>query len=313
MSNRIVVTGGGGFIGVPTVRALLREGHEVIAYDSFVTGHRDRLPQHPDLRIVEGDIRDQEGLNRALQRARVVVQLAAKHFIPWCVANPAETLDVNVIGLQRVLDAATRRDVELVVFASTADVYVPSTSAHAETSATGPGNVYGTSKLFGEALLHDWRERQGSRAAVARLFNVYGPGETNPHVLPEVIDHLRHGNDLPLGNVRPRRDYVYVDDVAAAFGALVGSQANDLVVNVGTGVASSVTDLVSHLKLLTGRPLRVLTDPERVRPTDRPHLQADISRLHSLFPTLRPRALDVGLADLVAHEGVVSIAGATSS
>lgn len=304
MRDRIVVTGGGGFIGPPTVRALLRGDNEVVVYDSFVTGHRDRLPEHPDLHVIEGDIRDDGALGTALSGATVVVHLAAKHFIPWCLANPAETLEVNVVGFQRVLDAAAGRGVERIVFASTADVYVPSSRPHTERSATGPGNVYGTSKLFGEALLHEWRRQHGSSIAVARLFNVYGPGETNPHVLPEIMDHLRRGDDLPLGNTHPRRDYIYVDDVAEALCALAAFPSEELIVNVGSGNAVSVCDLVEQLRSLTGRPLRILTHPDRVRISDRPHLQADITKLRSLYPHLVARPLNLGLAELLAHEGL---------
>jgi UDP-glucose 4-epimerase len=307
----VLVTGGAGFVGIPTVGRLLSEGFSVVVADNFSIGSRQRLEAlgtGSSLEIVELDIRDAASTREAVGAFRpwAILHLAAIHFIPYCVAHPAETLAVNVTGLQHVLDAAKTADVRRFLFASTGDVYRGSPSPHAETDPTTPTNVYGASKLMGEWLLRFWRV--GGAAAdttVARLFNVYGPGETNAHVIPDILHMIRRGNTLPVGNLAPRRDYVYVDDVADILVQLLKFEGRDSIVNVGTGRSWRVDELITAIGAITGRPLHAETDARRLRPNDRENLQADISRLQSLLPRVTPRSLNEGLAQLLSAEGLL--------
>ncbi len=120
------------------------------------------------------------------------------------------------------------------MLASTGAVYEPSTAAHHETSPLAPDDVYGHSKLWSEQAVRLWERRTGVACGVARLFNVVGPGETNPHLVPEIVAQAASGDELRLGNLDSRRDYVYVDDVASGLHALAGHAAT---VNLGSGEA----------------------------------------------------------------------------
>jgi UDP-glucose 4-epimerase len=246
------------------------------------------------------DLTDRAATRSAITAIRPwgVIHLAARHFIPHCEAHPAETMAINVVGTQHVIESL-EPDVR-VVFASTADVYRPSLAPHTEADNVAPTGYYGLSKITAEHLVRLAYER-GLIAAprVARLFNVYGPGETNPHVIPDILDHMSRGDELPLGNLEPRRDYVFVEDVADAVVRLVELDGPEVVVNVGTGRSWSVTDLVDQLGEISGRSLRALADPAKVRPSDRPELRADNRRLTTLFPDFRFTPLSEGLCTLV--------------
>jgi UDP-glucose 4-epimerase len=311
--NRILVTGGGGFIGIPTVRKLLGRGADVVVLDNFAVGSRDRLEELSEmghLTILPVDLRDADAVRSAIRESDVsaVIHLAAIHFIPYCVSHPSETLAVNVLGTQHLLEALADSPVSRLVFASTGDVYVPATTAHREHDALGAGNVYGASKLMGEQLLalhsHD---RPSLEIVVARLFNTYGDGETNPHVLPDILAYMRAGDELPLGNTENRRDYVYVEDVAAALCELVAADLSERLttVNVGTGRSLSVDDLVERLRELTQRPLRIQTDPAKLRKSDRPTLQADTAKRQQLLPDLCFRDVPEGLRLTLEAEGLL--------
>jgi UDP-glucose 4-epimerase len=297
--TKVLVTGGAGFIGAPTCRELLRRGYEVVALDDYSTGSPDRLePLELEGRFtsVRVDLTDSDATRNAITAVRpsAVIHLAARHFIPHCEAHPSETMAINVLGTQHVIDAVgpdTR-----IVFASTADVYRPSATPHMEADDVAPVGYYGLSKITGEHLVRLAQQR-GLIAPprVARFFNVYGPGETNPHVLPDIFRHMGQGDDLALGNLEPRRDYVFVEDVADVVVRLVELDGPEVVVNVGTGRSWSVADLVEQLGAISGRPLRAVSDPGKLRSSDRPDLRADTRRIMTLFPDLQLTPLSEGL------------------
>lgn len=309
--RRALVTGGAGFIGSHLVARLLGQGCDVTVVDDLSNGrlrHVERFSAQRELHFVEGDIVDR-GLVRHLVRERepdVVYHLAALHFIPACVANPLETLRVNVLGTQAVLEALPSSAVKTFVFSSTADVYRPKGTPHAEGDPTAPQNIYGESKLCDERLL-DLARRQlpGLRFVVARLFNAYGPGETNPHVIPDILEAVRKGDVLPLGNVEARRDYVHCADVAEALVRLGGYQGACDVFNVGTGRETSVREIVALLGRILGRELTIARDEERFRSVDRPHLCADTSRLARELGWVPPIGIVEGLRDLLRAEGIL--------
>lgn len=304
----VLVTGAAGFVGVPTVQRLLEAGQPVVALDNYAVAGPDALAalaESPLLEVVEADVRDADALRDVCRQwaPKVVIHLAAMHFIPYCNAHPDETLAVNTVGLQNMLLAIEDPHEARFVFTSTGAIYTPALDPHREDSPALPMDVYGASKLVGEWLLEFQRAKTpGFSPRVARLFNVYGPGETNRHVLPDILGHTRRGDDLPLGNVEPKRDYVYVDDVADVLVGLLDGPEPPGPVNVGTGSSYSVVELVDTLRGITGRPLRILTDPERVRKSDRPNLQADTSRLRELFPWYMPISLEEGLRRTLAAE-----------
>jgi UDP-glucose 4-epimerase len=299
----VLVTGAAGFIGAPLVRELLRRGEHVVALDNFGVGARARLeapPPSDGLTIVTGDVRDRQAVRSAVSEAapRAVVHLAARHFIPWCEAHPDETVAVNVEGTRNVLEAAAGTG--RLVFASTGDVYAPANLPQRESGPSGPRGVYGQSKLEGERLVAAHHS-----ACSLRLFNVYGPGETNAHVLPTMFEQLRHGDTLRLGNLHTRRDYVFLDDVVTVIADLLDRPEAQDELNVGSGEAWSVGELVQRLRRITGRPLEVKVDPERVRASDRPVLVADVASLRTLLPELRVTHIDEGLRSTLLAESLL--------
>ena len=217
-------------------------------------------------------------------------------------------MSLNVLGTQCVLSAARAAAVPRFWLASTGDVYVPDERPHHETeSAVGPFNIYGVTKLMCEQLVAlEARERPDARFLVGRLFNLYGPRETNPHILPEVLGQLCADPSaaLRLGSLWPKRDLVPVADAARAVVAtLDAAPAGVTTVNVASGVAVSMQEVLDRIGELRGRPLAIETDPAKVRPVERRHLQADVARLRGLIGWAPHADLGRGLTELLAAEG----------
>jgi UDP-glucose 4-epimerase len=306
------VTGAAGFLGSHVVEHLLARGTPIVAVDDFSAGHESFLAAHlgkPGFTLAKQDIRDAAALQQLFQthRPSVVVHLAALHFIPACNADPARTVSLNVHGTQSVLSAARSVGAERFWFASTADVYAPNEQPHRESDTpVAPFNIYGLSKFMGEQLIAlEARTRPDARFVVGRLFNLYGPRETNPHILPEIFDQLRANPDatLLLGSLWPKRDLVPVSDAArAVIAVLDAAKPGVTTVNVGTGVAVSMQAVLDLIGELRGKPLRIETDPAKVRPVERGHLEADVTKLREQIGWVPHADLRRGLAELLAAE-----------
>jgi UDP-glucose 4-epimerase len=281
----ILVTGGAGFVGSWLVEELLgRAGAAQIAVlDNLFNGRREFVPDSPRVVFHECDLTVAEAVRHVVERTRpeVVFHLAALHFIPYCDAHPDQTLQVNVVGTQNLLEACRQHEPAALVAASTVAVYPVREGPNAEDDPAGPVDIYGLSKWFNEGQVELFSRRVRTKCAVARLSNVYGPRETNPHVIPEILDQIAEGWDqIALGNVKPKRDYIYASDVAEGLATIAARNDQRFrIYNLGTGQEYSVEEIVEHLAHISGRPLAISVAPDRVRASDRMHLVSDITRI----------------------------------
>jgi UDP-glucose 4-epimerase len=301
--DTVFVTGGAGFIGPHVVRRLLQGGSRVVSFDNYMTGSAQALSGEGEgLEIVKGDVRDLAQVTDALVRARpnAILHLAAIHYIPYCNAHPAEAMDVNVTGTFNLLQAAKDVGVTKVVMASSAAVYPIQDEACREDGPTGPTDIYGATKVALEALGQSFAAETGIPVTSARFFNVYGPGETNPHVIPDILAQLGGDGPVKLGNMTPKRDYVHVSDIADGLVALLGSDhAEHRAYNIGTGSEHSVSELIEVLSGAVGRDIEVVSEPGRKRRLDRQHLLSDISRMREEIGWEPRYTLQDGLRELV--------------
>jgi UDP-glucose 4-epimerase len=301
----ILVTGGCGFIGAGLVRRLLADGAQVLVVDNFHTAGLERLPTDPRLEIIEADVRHTDRVKEVFRRAGPdeVIHLAALHYIPYCDEHPIETLEVNARGTRSVIEAAVEVNISRFLLASSAAVYPISDAPSQETIPPAPVDVYGYSKWMAEAILQLTCRSHDLSAVALRLFNVYGPGETNPHVIPHIIDEIRAGGPIRLGNLESRRDYIFIDDAVEAI-CRVRAAAGDgySVLNVGTGSSHSVRDVIRAFEACLNRRLEIRSVPDLVRQIDRPDLRADPTLLESLLDWSANTTLEQGISRLVASE-----------
>jgi UDP-glucose 4-epimerase len=287
---RILVTGANGFVGTRTVRDLVAAGHEVMALDSLRYGPWRFTPDEmKGFKVSATDLRKRADTAAVVGEfaPEATIHLAAIHFIPECERLADEAVAINIEATVNLLLAVPQGS--RFVLASTAAVYAPNEAEHKIGDTIGPMDVYGFTKLSAEHFATYYAKERGIESVIVRLFNVVGPGETNPHILPEIVKQLKRGErTLKLGNITPKRDYIFVGDAAGGFIAaatrpIPAGTTGVPIVNLGTGKSYSVEELVQRLAKVIGEPIEIAVDPAKVRKSDRPQLLADTGPLRDTF------------------------------
>ncbi|MEM9208605.1 MAG: UDP-glucose 4-epimerase GalE [Pseudomonadota bacterium] len=297
----ILVTGGAGYIGSHVVRQLGEAGESVIVLDNLSTGFEKAVTAG---QFFMGDTADTALLDRILSERRVdtVMHFAAKTIVPESVADPLRYYRNNTANTLNVLEACKRHRVKNFVFSSTAAVYGELETGKAdEATATAPINPYGTSKLMSEWMLRDLAAAGGPQYVALRYFNVAGSepagriGQSTPKatllvkVACEAVVGKRDkvsifGTDYPTPDGTCLRDYIHVEDLAAAhLDALTylrdGGESTTL--NCGYGHGYSVREVLDAVERAAGAPLNVEEAPRRAG--DPPELVAVAERIKSVL------------------------------
>lgn len=290
---KVLVTGGAGYIGSHIVRQLGEAGHTVIVYDNLSTGHAWAVLHGTLLR---GDLADRDKVRRLVEGGGfdAVIHMAANIVVPESVADPMKYYMNNTRNTLDLLQICAEAGVPRVIFSSTAAVYgIPDRSPIPESAHLVPINPYGASKMMSERMLMDLAAAGGPDYVSLRYFNVAGadpqarigqatPGATHLiKVACEAAAGLRDGltvfgSDYPTPDGTCIRDYIHVEDLAAAHLAaldhLEGGGGN-AVLNCGYGHGYSVSEVVETVRRVTGRDLRIDSGPRRAG--DPPELVAD--------------------------------------
>jgi UDP-glucose 4-epimerase len=300
----ILVTGGAGFIGSHIVDRLLGAGHEVVVVDNLSTGQRALVNRAARLHVC--DIR---GARLAAVFADVgpeaVVHVAAQAAVPRSVADPIFDASVNVIGTLGVLTAAQRVGVRRVVYIATGGAAYGDTDVlpTPEDHPVRPESPYGVSKVAAEQYLQCWSGLTGVPSLTLRLANIYGPRQ-NPRGEAGVVAIFAHrlvrGESCVInGDGEQTRDYVYVGDVADAVGRAIATPKATGIVNVGTGIATSVNDLYRRVAAAAGSTLAPTHAP--ARPGEQRRSVLDAARAKTLLGWAPWTALDDGLKKTIDY------------
>jgi UDP-glucose 4-epimerase len=298
---KVLVTGGGGFIGSNLARALVDRGDDVCILDNFSTGNRANLAELTgNVEVVEGELRSYERVHAATRGVEVVFHQGALPSVPRSVQDPLTTSAVNVEGTLNVLLAARDEGVRRIVFASSSSVYGNSGELpRVETANPDPISPYGVSKLAAERYCVSFSRVYELETVALRYFNVFGPNQdpTSQYsaVIPRFVTAIAGGRPVPIyGDGDQRRDFTYVDNVIEAnLLAAEAERANGAVLNIATGRSTSVNQLAEVIGRLLDRPVEREAHPPR--PGDVRDSWADIDRAQKVLGWEPRVSLEAGL------------------
>jgi UDP-glucose 4-epimerase len=268
--SRVLVTGGGGFIGSNLVRDLLERGDDVRVLDNFATGNRANL-DGLEIEVVEGELRSYERVHNAVRGVEVVFHLGALGSVPRSVQDPLTSSAVNIEGTLNVLLAARDEGVRRVVFSSSSSVYglrrdLPVT----ESVAPDPLSPYGVAKLAAERYCVAFsRVYESFESVVLRYFNVFGPRQSPDSqyaaVIPLFLARIARGEPITInGDGEQSRDFTYVANVVdATIRAAEAHGVSGMLLNVAASAPVSVNELASTIGRILDRPVESVFAPPR--------------------------------------------------
>lgn len=281
---KILVTGADGFIGSHVVETLVKSGHDVrafVLYNSFNSwGWLDESDKaiRDSIDIFAGDIRDPHGVDKAVEKQEVILNLAALIAIPYSYHSPDTYIDTNIKGTLNILQAARRHGVKRVVQTSTSEVYgtaqyIPIDEAH----PLHPQSPYAATKVGADQLALSFHASFDVPVGILRPFNTYGPRQSARAVIPTIISQLANKSKVKLGSLSPTRDFSFVQDTANGF--LAAAQSDAIVgqtINLGSGFEISIKETAETIAKLMNTKLELVDDEQRVRPEN-----SEVERLHA--------------------------------
>ncbi|HUV45629.1 MAG TPA: GDP-mannose 4,6-dehydratase [Dehalococcoidia bacterium] len=289
---KILITGGAGFIGSHLCDKYVKEGHTVLCLDNFMSGNLvniKHLLDYRNFKLIKGDVRDFDLLEKIMRGVDVVFHLAAQIHVDRSYIEPKLTYEVNVMGTQNILEVARLYDAKKVIYASTSEVY--GSAQYAPIDEKHPLNAphpYGASKIAADRMCYAYIHTYGLNVSIMRLFNVFGPRQRDVGYGGVISIFTRRvlSNIPPIiyGDGRQTRDYTYIEDAVKAYDlVLKHNEPLTEPVNFGNGKEISIIDLANTIIELCGRKDKI--KPVHVEPRigEVKKLIADATKAKSLL------------------------------
>lgn len=314
-NQKVLVTGGAGFIGSNLCEALLESNNTVVCLDNFATGKRENITpflKHENFTLIEGDIRNFEDCKKAVQKVDYVLHQAALGSVPRSINDPVTSNEVNVSGFLNMLVASKEAGIKRFVYAASSSTYGDSKSMPKLEDVIGkPLSPYAVTKYVNELYADVFSKTYGLQTIGLRYFNVFGrrqdPNGAYAAVIPKFVSQLMKGESPIInGDGNFSRDFTYVDNVIQAnILSLMATDAEALntVYNVAFGDRNTLNDLMGYLKTYLSEfdpsiaDVEVVHGPNRVG--DIPHSHASIDKAKKNIKYNPQFSLQQGLKEAV--------------
>jgi NAD dependent epimerase/dehydratase len=273
MSEKILVTGAGGFIGSHLVEKLLQKGHSVKAFARYNSrnnwGWLEGISNTKNLDVITGDIRDYDSVLNAMRGSKSVFHLAALIGIPYSYVSPLAYIKTNIEGTYNIIEASKQLNIENVLITSTSETYGSAQYTPIDEKHPLVGqSPYSASKISAEEIALSYYRSFDLPVKVVRPFNTYGPRQSARAIIPSIIIQLlSNRNEINIGNMETVRDLTYIDDTVQGFIEVFESdKLNGEVINIGSGTGIRIRDLCNLICDLMNMKVEINVDDERVRP-----------------------------------------------
>jgi len=271
--KQIIITGHNGFLGSNLLLKLISEKYDI-------TGISKTIKKNDSIKQIKRNILNIKDSDIA--KNSCIIHLAAITDVVYCEKYPEECYKVNVMATQKILEIARKKNCSLI-YPSTSHVYgIPHKLPIKETHPTNASSVYSESKISGEKLCEMYSKSYGLNISVLRLFSTYGPKNSEYKVESRIITQLLSNRSIKIGNLSPKRDFIYIDDVIRAFQIVIKNLKGFNIYNVGLERSYSIQEICNILKKLSGKKISVVTDKTKLRKNDIKNVVSDCSKIKKL-------------------------------
>lgn len=301
-NSKCVVTGGAGFLGSHLVDHLVDDrGCDVLVLDNLSAGHRKFINKKAS--FIHHDITHSEESTKNILKefgAEYVFQYAAQPYIPVSFKHPVHVAEINAMAALKVMNAAQEAGVKKILQVSSAEIYGKLDGKKSEATPIEPHSSYGVAKVFADGMVQVRAKESGCPVVAMRQFNCYGPRETHPYVIPEIIAQASRSDRIRLGN-NSFRDFQYAGDAVRMAVELLEKGVPGEVYNMGSESGIYMYDLAVLIGKLMGKDVVVDPDPARMRPWEIWHLQSDNTKLFSTIGTRPETSFEDGLKKTIDY------------
>jgi len=303
LADKIIITGGCGFIGSHLVEHMVKRGFEVTAFDRYNSnnnwGWLENSKYKNNFNVILGDIRDYDSVKNAIKGNNIVLHLAALIGIPYSYISPLAYIKTNVEGTYNVLQSAKELEISKTVITSTSEVYgsaiyTPINESH----SLQPQSPYSASKIGADNLALSYFNSFDLPLTIIRPFNAYGPRQSARAIIPTIFSQLISSKKILLGNLTTVRDFTFVEDLCRAYESLlINNIFNGEIVNVGSNQDISISQLLEKIFKITNMKKKIIINKERIRKnkSEVNHLLCDNNKILSLTDWKPKISLDQGL------------------
>ena len=271
--NSIVITGHNGFLGSNLLSKLILKKSKIL-------GISKTIKKNDSIKQIKRNILDIEDSD--IPKNSCIIHLAAITDVVYCEKYPKKCHDVNVIGTQKILEIARKKNCSMI-YPSTSHVYgIPKKLPIKETHPINATSVYSESKIKAEQLCKKFSKSYDLDISILRLFSTYGPKNSEYKVESIIIKQLITKNLIKIGNLSPKRDFIYIDDVINAFQIVSENLKGFNIYNVGSEKSYSIQEICNILKKLNGKKIRIITDKTKLRKNDVKNIVSNCSKIKKL-------------------------------
>lgn len=304
--SKILITGGAGFIGSHLTETLTNQGHEVVVLDNLLRGNKIPKATLRKIKFIKGDVSDKETVYRAAEGCDYIYHLAAILGVDIVADNPTETMEVEVMGMKNVGDAALVNKAK-IIYASTSGIYGHNAIEQSVTEdiMVDPRTSYAMAKRYNELYLAALHEEKGLDCIALRYFNVYGPRQDNRMVTPLFIEQALAGNPLTVfGTGEQTRDFTHIDDTIKST-ILVGEQVTGFhIFNVANEKEETIFNLAKKIKAITNSDseIKLIDAPKKRYDYEVGRRFGNSNKLYSFVGYKPDTQLKEGLERLIAYK-----------
>ncbi len=285
--DEILITGSSGFLGNHLVNSM-QKYQKIIGWSNNKQENKSMKFRHTkiDLRTKNISIKS---------KISSIIHLAAVSDVKYCNENPSLCFDINISGTKKMLEICRKKDVNFI-FASTSHIYgQPKKNPITEKEITKPNSIYSTSKIIGENLCESYAKTYGLNITILRFFSLYGPNAPKHNVVHNIISQYLTNSKIKIGNLKPKRDFLYIDDAIRAIEIVNANQKGFQIFNVGSEKSFSIKTIYNKIEKIMKKKKNIEVDISKIRKNDILEMRSNCSNIRKAHCWKPEISLDIGL------------------